>query len=142
MTTTFRTIGCCIDHSPAGRIVAAEGARLREVLGGGILHLVHVVEPPPPLHAGPYTYAEPAAVVRSDEQHWLHERVERHPGATGVLLEGDPVEEVCAWAAREGADLLIVARHRGTLARALHGSFASRVAEHAPCPVLVLRPPA
>lgn len=142
MTTPFRTIGCCIDHSPAGRIVAAEGARLRDAAGAGSLSLVHVVEPPPALRAGPYTYVEPAAVVRSDESHWLHERVERTPGATGVLLEGDPAREVCAWASRAGADLLIVARHRGPIARVLHGSFASRVAENAPCPVLVLRPPA
>ena len=63
-------------------------------------------------------------------------------GAKAVLLEGDPADAVCDWAARAGADLLIVARHRGAIARALHGSFAGRVAEHAPCPVLVLRPPA
>lgn len=142
MTTAFHTIGCCIDHSPAGRAVAAEGVRLRDAMEGARLHLVHVVEPPPVLHAGPYTYTEPGAVVRSDEDHWLHARAAKTPGATGVLLEGDPADAVCEWAARAGADLLIVARHRGAMARALHGSFAGRVAEQAPCPVLVLRPPA
>ena len=141
MTTPFQTIGCCVDHSPAGLAVAAEGVRLRDASGDAALHLVHVIEQPPVLHAGPFTYVEPAAVVHSDEDHWLHARVAKIPGAEGVLLEGDPADAVCEWAARAGADLLIVARHRGPLARALRGSFAGRVAEHAPCPVLVLRPP-
>lgn len=140
--TDFRTIGCCIDHSSAGRLVAAEGARLRDAVDGSVLHLVHVVEPPPPLRAGPYTYAEPAAAVRSDEGHWLDERAQAIPGAAAVLLEGDPVDAVCDWAAGAGADLLIVARHRGPIARVLHGTFAGGVAQRAPCPVLVLRPPA
>lgn len=141
MTTAFRTIACCIDHSPAGPVVAAEGVRLRDAIDGAVLHLVHVVEAPPALRAGPYTYVEPASAVRSDEGHWLHRQAERIPGAGAVLLEGDPAEAVCAWAEGAGADLLVVARHRGPVSRALHGTFAGRVAEHAPCPVLVLRPP-
>ena len=141
MTTAFRTIGCCIDHSPAGRAVVAEGVRLRDAGGASALCLVHALEPPAPLRAGPYTYVEPTEVVRSDEGRWLDERAAAVPGATAVLLEGDPAEAVCEWAARTGAGLLIVARRRGTVARALHGSFAGRVAQHAPCPVLVLRPP-
>ncbi len=141
MTTPFRAIGCCIDHSPAGRAVVAEGVRLRETLGGERLHLVHVLEPPAPLHAGPYTYLEPREVVRSDEGHWLDERVAAVPGSTGVLLEGEPSEAICRWADGAGIDLLIVAPHRGAIGRALHGSFARRLAHDAPCPVLVLRRP-
>lgn len=139
--TAFRTIGCCIDHSPAGEAVVAEGVRLRDASGGAALHLVHVSQPPPPLRAGPYTYVEPDSVVRSEEGGWLERRAQEVPGAMSALLEGDPAEAVCAWAREAGADLLIVARHRGPLSRALHGSFAGRVASGAPCPVLVLRPP-
>lgn len=141
MSAAFRTIGCCIDHSPAAVLAAAEGVRLARAMPDAALHLVHVVQAPPTLHAGPYTYVEPASVVHADEVRWLERRAQEVEGATPVLLEGDPAEAVCAWADEAGADLLIVARHRGRVARALHGTFAGRVAENAPCPVLVLRPP-
>lgn len=136
---TFRVIGCCIDHSPAGRAVVAEGVRLAGGDGGAV-RLVHVLQPPPPLRAGPSTYLEPPEVMRADEGHWLAERVAAVAGSSGVLLDGDPARAICAWAADGGADLLIVAPHRGALGRAVHGSLARAVALYAPCPVLVLRP--
>ena len=138
MSTAFRRIGCCIDHSPAWRPVVGEGVRLAGGDGSAV-RLVHVLQPPPPLHAGPYTYVEPLEVARADEGLWLDERVAAVPGATGVLLEGDPARAICAWAAESRADLLVVAPHRGALDRAAHGSLARAVALHAPCPVLVLR---
>lgn len=138
MSTVFRTIGCCIDHSPAWRAVAGEAVRLAGGDGGAV-RLVHVVRTPPPLHAGPCAYVEPPEVARADEGRWLDERVAAVPGARGVLLEGDPARAICSWAAESRAGLLIVAPHRGTLERAVHGSLARALALHAPCPVLVLR---
>ncbi len=61
------------------------------------------------------------------------------PGADGVVLEGNPSDAVCAWAAEAGVDLLIVAPHHGAFARAVHGEFAGRVTYAAPCPVLMVR---
>jgi nucleotide-binding universal stress UspA family protein len=56
------------------------------------------------------------------------------------VVEGDPADALLAAAA--GADLLVVGnRGRGGLAQAVLGSTSARVADHAPCPVVVLRAP-
>lgn len=140
MTTAFRTVGCCIDRSPAADLVIDEAIRLR--LRGAVedVHLVHVIEPPAPLHAGPFTYREPMPVLRREAQEWVDERAAAITGATGVVLEGHPTDAVSEWAARADADLLIVAPHRGAFERALHGEFAGDLAYSAPCPVLIVRP--
>jgi nucleotide-binding universal stress UspA family protein len=53
---------------------------------------------------------------------------------------GQPAVEILA-AADEGADLVIVgARGLGTLGRLVLGSVSDRVVDHAPCPVLVVKP--
>lgn len=140
MTTRFRTIGCCIDRSPAARAVIDEGTRLHGAGQGATLHLVHVVETALVLHAGPHIYAEPPELVRADDRAWLEGLVEATPGATGALLEGDPAEAVCAWAREAAADLLIATPRHGPIDRAIHGGFAGRVAYRAPCPVLIVPP--
>jgi nucleotide-binding universal stress UspA family protein len=139
MSTSFRSVGCCIDRSPAADLVIDEAIRLRRDGVAQELHLVHVVEPPPPLHAGPFTYIEPSPVLRREAQEWIEERLAAIPGADGVVLEGNPSDAVCAWAAEAGVDLLVVAPHHGAFARAVHGEFAGRVTYAAPCPVLMVR---
>jgi nucleotide-binding universal stress UspA family protein len=141
MATAFPTIGCSIDRSAAAALAIAEGLRLRDLGVVGAVCLVHVVEPPPPLHAGPFTYVEPDPVARAEARAWLDERLASAPGATGVLLDGPPGRAVCEWAASTGAGLLLVAAHRGVIDRAIHGRFAGHVTYHSPCPVLVIHPP-
>jgi nucleotide-binding universal stress UspA family protein len=138
MTAAFRIIGCCIDRSPAARAVVEEGVRLRDLGDRVELHLVHAVEPAPVLNAGPFTYVEPPEPARAETRAWLDREREAAPGATGVLLDGDPAEAVCAWAAGAGADLLIATPHHGAIDRAIHGGFAAHLAYHAPCPVLIV----
>jgi nucleotide-binding universal stress UspA family protein len=60
----------------------------------------------------------------------------------GIRVEsGDPGERICAVAADEGVDLVVVGHHNvGTLRRILGGSVSEDVAHHAPCPVLLVRP--
>jgi nucleotide-binding universal stress UspA family protein len=54
------------------------------------------------------------------------------------VVEGGPAEALLA--ACEGADLLVVGnRGRGNLAAALLGSTSAKVADSAPCPVVVVR---
>lgn len=140
MTTAFYSIGCCIDRSDAVQAVIDEGVRLRELGDVASIHLVHVVEPAPVLHAGPYTYVEPSAVAIDEAREWMDARVAEVGGASGIVLEGgEPGRAVCDWAAESGVDLLIVAPHRGVVDRILHGSFAAHLTYHAPCPVLMLR---
>ncbi|GAA4990113.1 hypothetical protein GCM10025734_16780 [Kitasatospora paranensis] len=56
------------------------------------------------------------------------------------LVRGNAADVLLA--AAEGADLLVVgSRGRGTFARALLGSVSQRCAMHAPCPVVIVRPP-
>ena len=43
---------------------------------------------------------------------------------------------------RHHIDLAVASAHRGRATRALLGGFASYVAYHAPCPVLLVRPAA
>ncbi len=54
---------------------------------------------------------------------------------------GDPGERICEVARIERFDLVVVgSRGAGFLRRALLGSVSRYVAQHAPCPVLVVRP--
>ncbi|MFF4759275.1 universal stress protein [Streptomyces sp. NPDC001292] len=54
------------------------------------------------------------------------------------LVEGDPSEVLIR--ASEGADVLVVgSRGRGGFARAMLGSVSQRCAQHAACPVVVVR---
>ena len=142
MATPYRIAGCCIDRSPAADLVVAEALRLRSAGTVEQIRLVHVLEKPPPLHAGPFTYREPDAVLRREAQRWLDDRVSGVAEAVGVLLDGHPPDAVCEWAEEAGVGLLLVAPHRGAIDRAIHGEFAGDVVYGAPCPVLIVRPSA
>ncbi|MCZ7589700.1 MAG: universal stress protein [Gaiella sp.] len=57
---------------------------------------------------------------------------------TVSLVQGDPTEALVEAAA--GAELLVVGnRGRGSFKEALLGSTSGRVADHAPCPVVIVR---
>ncbi|MFD8253046.1 universal stress protein [Streptomyces werraensis] len=59
-------------------------------------------------------------------------------GLTRHLVEGDPSEVLIR--ASEGAEMLVVGRRgRGGFARAVLGSVSQRCAQHAACPVVVIR---
>lgn len=54
--------------------------------------------------------------------------------------EGDAGSALCELAEDTGADAIVVgSRGRGAIKRALLGSVSSYVAQHAPCPVLIIR---
>ncbi|MEU1891218.1 universal stress protein [Streptomyces pristinaespiralis] len=56
-----------------------------------------------------------------------------------MLVRGDPSEVLVR--ASEGAELLVVgSRGRGGFGRAMLGSVSQRCAQHAACPVVVVRP--
>ncbi len=60
--------------------------------------------------------------------------------AEAVVEVGDPSAVICAVAAREGADVVVMGSHgHGWLQRVLIGSVSHHVLQHAPCPVLVMR---
>ena len=61
---------------------------------------------------------------------------------TVVVRDGKPFAEICDAAKTGGADLIVLTTHGCTgLKHVWLGSTAERIVRHAPCPVLVVRPP-
>jgi nucleotide-binding universal stress UspA family protein len=117
---------------------------------GATLILAHVV----PLKLFPIDYfITPApdedenllrqAKAREKLEEWAAEIARETGVATRpVVAVGSAVEEICAMATREKADLVIIATHGASSMRAaLIGSVAERVIRHATRPVLVVRGP-
>jgi nucleotide-binding universal stress UspA family protein len=88
--------------------------------------------------AGPYAYVAPILELREQAESWLQELARDVPGVSPVLLDGHPSREVCRWAEETGVDLIVAAAHRGVVERVLLGGFASYLAYHAPCAVMLL----
>lgn len=62
---------------------------------------------------------------------------------TTEVIEGSPQRVIVEKAQSWGADLIVIGSHGyGFWSRALIGSVSSSVVHHAPCSVLVVRPPA
>ena len=141
MHRPYNRIACCIDRDDMADDVLREGIRLA---GGALetLTVVHVIAPPQPLIASPYGYVAPIMEFRDEAEAWLAEVTRDMAEATPVLLQGFPSKEVCSWARSSGVDIIVAAAHRGLLERAMLGGFASYIAYHAPCPVLLVHRPA
>ncbi len=138
MDAPYRHITCCIDASEASMRALAEGRRLR-ALAQTRFSLVHVVQYPVPYSVGLGPQPSPAELIPG-AQAWLDGLGADVPEAETVLLQGYPPAEACDWATRNAVDLLICAAHRNLPQRLALGSFAHYLVNHAPCPVLVLRP--
>ena len=60
--------------------------------------------------------------------------------STVQVAQGDPGATICAVAANESFDLIVVGSHgSGVIRRMFLGSVSHHVLHHAPCPVLVVR---
>jgi nucleotide-binding universal stress UspA family protein len=141
MDKPYGRIACCIERDEMAEQVLREGLRMAGG-DGSALHIVHVVAPPHTVAAGPFAYVAPIMEMRSEAEEWLAQLTGAIAGATPVVLEGSPTRELCAWTEANRIDLIIAAAHRGLLERAMLGGFASYVAYHAPCPVLLIHRPA
>ena len=59
-----------------------------------------------------------------------------------VVVHGEAASEIVRVAREREVDLIVIASHGRTgLGRILFGSTAEAVVRHAPCPVLVVKPP-
>jgi nucleotide-binding universal stress UspA family protein len=138
----FAHIACCVEESPGSRIALAHARRLRAVAPGR-LSVVHVFEPGMPMIDPGFVPVSAEADPEGETRRWLAALAAETPGAEAVLLAGGGragPSAVCAWAGREGVDLLIAGALRGRLDRALRGDFTGYLVKHAPCSVLVVRP--
>lgn len=97
------------------------------------LHVIHVV----PRKAA----ISPETAIQHLKQQ-IEEQI-KDPKLAGHQLfvtSGNPASEICAYAERIGADLIVMPSHGRTgLRHLLIGSVAESVVRHAHCPVLVLR---
>lgn len=112
---------------------------------------VHVIEPVVPT-VGYTGMAEPLPIADiSDQLEGSAERelpkiaeAEECAGLNveEVIAHGDAASEIVRVARERGVDLIVIASHGRTgLGRMLFGSTAESVVRHAPCPVLVVKPP-
>jgi nucleotide-binding universal stress UspA family protein len=112
---------------------------------------VHVVEPVVPT-VGYTGMAEPLPIADISDQ--LEDSAERElPKIAGcdecegleveeVIVHGDAASEIVRVARERGVDLIVISSHGRTgWGRMLFGSTAESVVRHAPCPVLVVKPP-
>lgn len=136
----YARIACCVDRDDMAEVVLREGMR---IAGGdaGLVEVVHVIAPPHTVVGGPFAYVAPVVEMRDESEEWLRSVVASTPGITPVLLDGWPAREVCAWADANGVDLIVAAADRGLIERAILGGFATYIAYHATCSVLLVHRP-
>jgi len=144
-----------LDGSPEAEAVLPHAEQIARRCGAK-LELVRSYAPSPALAAAAVAAAMPGtgplldtspygAAGREDADAYL-EGIEGRLRGAGVevehrRLEGSAGEAIVAEAERWGADLVAMTTHgRGGFDRLVHGSVASYVANHAPCPVLLVRP--
>jgi nucleotide-binding universal stress UspA family protein len=139
MSETYQHIAVCVDHSDASSAALDEAWQLRSAESGRF-SLVHVVFTPMVVAGHGAMWVPDPTTLKAGAQEWLDDTVARYPGAEGVLLDGYPPGEACAWAAEAGVDLLVASSSRGLFDRVLLGSFAGYLARHSPCSVLLTRP--
>ena len=141
MAAIYPHIAVCVDRSEPAADALRHARHLFEATGGERLSVVHVA-PWPLMYAGEAAgWTPPQQDMEESAQAWLDEQTAGLPGAAGVLLDGYPPVAVCDWAADNDVSVLIAASHRGLVERVLLGSFAGYLVRHAPCAVLLTRPP-
>ncbi|MFD7233226.1 universal stress protein [Streptomyces sp. NPDC059881] len=131
-----------IDGSPSSYAALRWAVRHAGLIGGTV-DAVAAYELP-----GAHGWSAPAVDAEFDAaeaKRGLVEEVRKVLGEKGEaqvherLVHGNPTEALLA--AAEGAELLVVgSRGRGGFARMLLGSVSQQVAQHAPCPVVIVRP--
>jgi nucleotide-binding universal stress UspA family protein len=118
---------------------------------GASMICLHVIEPVVPT-VGYSGVTEPLPMADISEQ--LEDsatrelpKIARHQACTGLSVEeviahGDAASEIVRVAKERQVDLIVISSHGRTgLGRMLFGSTAEQVVRHAPCPVLVVKPP-
>jgi nucleotide-binding universal stress UspA family protein len=115
---------------------------------GASLQLLHVIPPFPIIDAGGPLLADAdlMAHFQAQARAYLEGLLRRLGGPAAVsaapaVREGEVVTQVKDYAARAGADLVVMATHgRGPLARFWLGSVADELVRQLPLPLLLVRP--
>jgi nucleotide-binding universal stress UspA family protein len=144
----FHRITVAVDGSPNAQAALDCAIDLALHYGGSLV--VIAIAPLPPVYVSSTEPYVPAAVPRSEITRYreIVEAALRQAEAagitsvTGLCDEGVVVDEILEHLARHPTDILIVgSRGLSTARRLLLGSVSTALVNHAPCPVLVVRPP-
>lgn len=112
------------------------------------LTILHVIAPFWPIVPEQYINTQTWDKIDSQARRWSQHQLRRlteqarHAGirVVGLLLEGDPAQQIVRTARSKRADLLVIGTHgRSGLARLFVGSVASRLVATASCPVVTVR---
>lgn len=146
----IRSILLPTDFSECGNFALAYATSLARTFGASIV-CVHVIEPIVPT-VGYSGMTEPLPIADIAEQ--LEDSAERElpklaecEECAGLEIEellthGEAASEIVRVAKEREVDLIVISSHGRTgLGRMLFGSTAEAVVRHAPCPVLVVKPP-
>ncbi|MFJ3306633.1 universal stress protein [Streptomyces sp. NPDC086549] len=131
-----------VDGSPDSHAALRWAVRYAGLVGGGVDAVASWELP------GAYGWSAPAVDSDFDEEtarQALAQELTDVLGAEGaasvraLVVRGNAVDVLLR--AAEGAEVLVVgSRGRGGFARALLGSISQHVAQHASCPVVIVRP--
>ncbi|HEX8493976.1 MAG TPA: universal stress protein [Pyrinomonadaceae bacterium] len=138
------------DFSECANYALSYAASFAREAGASII-CVHVIETVVPT-VGYSGVTEPLPMADISEQ--LEEsatrelpKIARQEECSGLAVEqvithGDAASEIVRVAKERKVDLIVISSHGRTgLGRMLFGSTAEQVVRHAPCPVLVVKPP-
>jgi nucleotide-binding universal stress UspA family protein len=128
-------ISLALDHGISQRALHAARDLLND---GGEIVAVHVYEPMRGTAAA-YVSEEDVAESFAVAKAKLAERMTDTPDVEAVMLKGHSGRAINDYAAKVGADCIIVGSHKPGLRDFFLGSTAARTVRYAPCSVLVLR---
>lgn len=111
---------------------------------GSKIYVVHVVEPLTYTTDLGLDFGDQYSVMETTAKKFLEETVasikEKNSDVEGILLAGDPSNEIIRFAAQEQIDVIIMATHgRKGIEHFLLGSVAEKVVRKSPCPVLTVK---
>jgi nucleotide-binding universal stress UspA family protein len=146
----IRSILFPTDFSECANFALSYATSFARQAGASII-CVHVIEPVVPT-VGYTGMAEPLPIADISDQ--LEDSAERELPKIAecdecagleveeVIAHGDAASEIVRVARERGVDLIVISSHGRTgWGRMLFGSTAESVVRHAPCPVLVVKPP-
>jgi nucleotide-binding universal stress UspA family protein len=148
-TTTLRTVLVAVDYSENSKAALTKALELGGARPDANLHVIHVVEGPPPVDHRVWTPISELGLELDEAR--LHELVSEcvsdfeRENATRVLgfethvVRGDAAEQITRLAVDIDADLLLIGAHAGHwFLRRFIGSVTEHLVRTSPCPVMVV----
>jgi len=145
--TRIRRILCASDFSKTSGKALISAIDLAKA-NRARLTIVHAHVPIVPLVPEQYLEASTWDRVDTETRRWAERQVEklaekarkRGVRASGLMVTGDPAQQIVRMARSKRADVIVVGTHgRRGFSKFFLGSVAERVIATAPCPVMTVR---